>query len=661
MGDSPTSDKFVAEEVSKPIAELDDHRFQQTSLPPADPTSPHTRSHTRRGTATSLAGSVMHKRPDLLHVNDALLTQGMAARDFEEQAVVDDDRSVNEEQKYHKLVAGSSPMHRRGTFRRPHRDTHEPERHNKSRSSSKSSRSISPPDSVEAFAEQRRRDRATTLTSIAASELDLRLTRTASGGTHRHRPGTASIRTHKTSRTNTSSEHGSVEEDVCFPVPEENGRVYSIDFEELDDFVAEQRASGPSQDNATQTRLFHDLRRLDLPTAVKVITEASEANSEDETQKEKLDGVQDEKDQIKRTASFEPRHQQAVNRWTFFSSEVNDPIYAPELGDLLMPKETFRDLFELGPDGGFWWLDILNPSKDEVYAIAKAFGLHNLTREDILQQESREKVELFRNYYFVCFRSFHQGLPENSDDYLEPLNFYFVAFREGVLSFTHSPNPHAANVRKRLDRLSDYVSVSPDWITYALIDDIVDAFQPIIRDVERETDVIEDNVFTVRPEDSKVILRQIGECRKKTMHLLRLMGGKADVIKGFAKRCNEQYSIAPRGDVGVYLSDIQDHVVTMLSNLAHAEKILSRSHSNYLAQISVDNISQGNRVNMMLGKVTFIATILIPLNLVTGLFGMNVKVPGGEQTSMWWWWGILIGIFSWIALATTIAKKLRFI
>lgn len=192
-------------------------------------------------------------------------------------------------------------------------------------------------------------------------------------------------------------------------------------------------------------------------------------------------------------------------------------------------------------------------------------------------------------------------------------------------------------------------------------DDIVDSFQPAIHEVEQETDAIEDNVFTVRAEDSKIILRQIGQCRKKVMSLLRLVGGKADIIKGFAKRCNEQYSITPRSHVGLFLSDVQDHVVTFSSNLSHCEKILSRSHSNYLAQMSVDNIEQGNRVNETLGKVTFIATILVPLNLVCGLFGMNVRVPGGDSDSLWWFAGILMGIVTFAATCWCVAKKRRYI
>ena len=145
------------------------------------------------------------------------------------------------------------------------------------------------------------------------------------------------------------------------------------------------------------------------------------------------------------------------------------------------------------------------------------------------------------------------------------------------------------------------------------------------------------------------------------MSLIRLLGGKADVIKGFAKRCNEQYSIAPRQDVGMYLSDIQDHVVTMMSNLGHFEKILSRSHANYLAQISVDGIAQGNRANEALSKVTFIATILVPLNLICGLFGMNVDVPGRDDLGLGWFFGIVGVMLLIVCTSLVIAKRRRII
>jgi len=245
---------------------------------------------------------------------------------------------------------------------------------------------------------------------------------------------------------------------------------------------------------------------------------------------------------------------------------------------------------------------------------------------------------------------------------MEPVNVYIIVFREGVLSFHFTPAPHSMNVRKRIAKLRDYVALSADWICYALIDDITDCFGPVIHDIEQETDAIEDAVFVARTDDHTIMLKQIGECRQKVMGLMRLLGGKADVIKGFAKRCNEQYSVTPRGEIGLYLGDIQDHIITMMGNLAHFEKMLSRSHSNYLAYLSVEAIQTNNRANEVLGKITTIATILVPLNLICGLFGMNVPVPGGiVGGSLYWFFGIIGAIITFVVVSLISVKRLKYI
>src|SRR5437763_4538028 len=99
----------------------------------------------------------------------------------------------------------------------------------------------------------------------------------------------------------------------------------------------------------------------------------------------------------------------------------------------------------------------------------------------------------------------------------------------------------------------------------------------------------------------------------------------------------------------------------MMGNLSHFEKILSRAHSNYLAQLSVDHMESNNRINAVLGKITVIATVLVPLNLICGLFGMNVPVPGRETSSLAWFFGI-VGVITVIVAASLItARRLRII
>lgn len=668
---------------STPEPDLDDHRHQAESLPPPLDTRHEGR---RRGTLASIASN---ERPILAVTEppNGLAPPETVARDFENAIVDDDGKSIRSntstgsrrsqltaDEKWHRerRNSRSSPIvARRNTFRRAVHNRQKEMGHAVSRDSSRS-RSTSPPNSVDAFAPPKR-GRAGTANSQTGSVEGLTLQRTNSNHTHQRRRGTEEGTAGH--RTDVASIRSSIQEDVCFP-PEEPTNTYTIDFEDLEEFVAQTHTKTPvahpfmprfTQQNEHVKKVFHDLRHgegahthktsVDNPDNEKRITDLGDVDAHKATEgTEKEVGLDSSSENLQRV----PSHSELQNRFTFFSSEIDETVHAPELGGLLMPGETFRDIFELGPEGGVWWLDMLNPSEEEVFAICGAFRVHPLTREDITTQETREKVELFKSYYFLCFRSFY-SLDKQSDDYLEPINIYAVVFREGLLTFSFCPNPHAANVRKRIGRLRDYVNLSADWICYALIDEIVDSFAPVLHDVENESEAIEDGIFTARFEDSRAIMQQLGSCRKRVMTLLRLLGGKADVIKGFAKKCNESYAMAPRGDVGLYLSDVQDHVVTMMSNLTHFEKMLARAHSNHLSQVQLAHIELGGRSNVLLGKITVLATILVPLNLVAGLFGMNVHVPGEDASGLGWWFGIVGVILTFSAICVAAMKKLKYI
>jgi len=89
-----------------------------------------------------------------------------------------------------------------------------------------------------------------------------------------------------------------------------------------------------------------------------------------------------------------------------------------------------------GPRPTFW-LDVFSPTEQEMKILSKAFGIHQLTAEDIMLQEPREKVELFQNYYFVNYRSFEQD--KEDEDYMEPVNIYVLVFRDGVISVSQPP------------------------------------------------------------------------------------------------------------------------------------------------------------------------------------------------------------------------------
>ncbi|OBA22691.1 cora-domain-containing protein, partial [Metschnikowia bicuspidata var. bicuspidata NRRL YB-4993] len=474
-----------------------------------------------------------------------------------------------------------------------------------------------------------------------------------------------------------------------------------------------------------------------------------------------------------------------------------------------------------------FWLDVTNPLEEEMKVLAKTFGLHPLTTEDIFLGETREKVELFRLYYFICFTSFdivyerrkqramehekkltklmeydldgssitqrkngllkrvkrlfgdgsRSGRPSSKmsvgqstisrnnrirSGELCPLNMYMIIFETGVLTFHFNATPHPINVRRRARMLKDHLTVSTDWICYALIDDITDSFAPMIDSIEHEVYNMEDEIMRMHSGDltdsdlegedsdddrsylerrptkqsndvfyrrqrsksivdapqalqflrsrgkrgsgaeflsigsarstrtkssasssqstlSKIVawkrkgdmLRRIGECRKRVMSVMRLLGTKADVIKGFSKRFSENETISsPKGplesknnrlalkqEILMYLGDIQDHIVTMVQSLNHYEKLLARSHSNYLAQLNIDMTKVNNDTNDILGKVTILGTIVLPINVVTGLWGMNCIVPGQDYDGLMWFNGIVMAISMFSIICYIYAKK----
>ncbi|KAK6201130.1 aluminum resistance putative divalent cation transporter [Scheffersomyces amazonensis] len=549
------------------------------------------------------------------------------------------------------------------------------------------------------------------------------------------------------------------EEDVCFPMSREHIRINGIDFDEIEEFIKEERdqqniirnqqllhaqrtatrlsnarSTGTSITKPSSAALKYTPKNI-LKKTNTVLTKFRTRIAGNNDEIDEMDSLQslhsDSQSRYAQNTDTDSASEQVkfggtritdgsavnIDRFAYFSSESDETIHAPDIPSLVGPDQTVRKLFRNGEPT--WWLDCSCPTDVEMKVLAKAFGIHPLTAEDIRMQEAREKVELFRNYYFVCFHTFEAD--KESEDYLEPINVYMVVFREGILTFHFSPITHPANVRRRVRQLRDYVEVTADWLCYALIDDITDSFAPVITGIEYEADAIEDSVFVAREMDFGGMLLRIGESRRKVMTLMRLLSGKADVIKMFAKRCQDEAAFVnhhqineggitgirqshnnlhglnsptppnsntpgvsfgpapgasaanlepinqwqfqtqgnrtqPRADIALYLGDIQDHVVTMFQNLAAYEKIFSRSHANYLAQLQVESVNSNNRVTDMLSKVTLIGTMLVPLNVITGLFGMNVTVPGEQTGKLGWFFGIVGVMFAVVIVCFYLGK-----
>ena len=235
--------------------------------------------------------------------------------------------------------------------------------------------------------------------------------------------------------------------------------------------------------------------------------------------------------------------------------------------------------------------------------------------------------------------------------------------------------------------------ITPDWLNYAIIDAIVDEFGPTILQVEMEAVSIDELSLVLHRSEQADMLRRISRCRRRSTQLSRLLTSKMDVIKSLIKRYEDKANgdldhisedpVTPKNkkafsDVCLYLGDIQgkknhklqkkkqvilmyeiDHVVTMTQNIGHYNRILGRAHTNYLAQVNVELTETYSTTNMVMNRLTFLATVFVPLTVLCGLFGMNVEVPGQNYMDLNYFFWIMAGMSVYCTCATAWGKWLK--
>lgn len=161
-----------------------------------------------------------------------------------------------------------------------------------------------------------------------------------------------------------------------------------------------------------------------------------------------------------------------------------------------------------------WWLDVASPTWDDLQTIGKLLHIHPLTLEDILQQDPREKMELFSKlgYYFVSFRTIqnatvkqpdYQDIANDGDIYkaddgaLIEANIYMVVFKEGICTFYFTDvSEHIEKVRNRVQLLQDCFNMSSDWIAHDILDSVVDSFFPFLKEIEQQVLAVEALIFS---------------------------------------------------------------------------------------------------------------------------------------------------------------------
>ena len=280
---------------------------------------------------------------------------------------------------------------------------------------------------------------------------------------------------------------------------------------------------------------------------------------------------------------------------------------------------------------GLLWVDVEHPSPEETDLLGERFGLHPVAVETCREKTANPLVHDYETYLFVVlhavdFRPQQERLATLELDIVWGRNHLLTYHRAAVRSITEL-RESAAN------GLGVLMARGTDFFLHALVDRVIDNFQPALDQMERLIEASEKQLF-VEPTDA--VLQRLLGLRRSTMHLIRIATAQRDmvgrIVRGEFPQVGKQ-ALA-------YWRDAYDHLVRMAQAVETQRDLIVSARDAYLSVVS-------NRMNEVMKVLTIIATIFIPITFVAGIYGMNFEwMP---ELKAWWAYPAVLGVMAVIA------------
>jgi magnesium transporter len=282
---------------------------------------------------------------------------------------------------------------------------------------------------------------------------------------------------------------------------------------------------------------------------------------------------------------------------------------------------------------GVIWLDVVGLADTrQVQEIAGLFALHPLAIEDAVSHHQRSKTELYPDHLFITARMHQRGRTLNDTEQLS----IFVA--PGLLvTFQERPGDCLEPVRARLREAGGRVrEAGADYLAYALLDALIDAYFPLVEGGEAELEALEDRLLSGDCDDS--MLGVLTEIRHRETRLRRVLKD----LRGAVHDLVRDDSVV-QAETQPYLRDALDHLTRMVDQ-SESDRELAATLMDY--QQSVVN----QQMNEVMKVLTVMSTIFVPLGFLAGLWGMNfAKMP---ETQLTWGYPMALGLMGGIVFFT---------
>ena len=258
----------------------------------------------------------------------------------------------------------------------------------------------------------------------------------------------------------------------------------------------------------------------------------------------------------------------------------------------------------------------------------KAFNIHPLLLEDIVHSDQRPKLEDYDDYLFLVLRMLRY---DEAKEELQSEQVSLILGPNFVITFQEREGDVFDAVRARIRNGKGKIrKMGCDYLTYALIDSVVDHYFLVFEKYGEKIEVLQDEVLSQpTPETLQVIQRT----KRDMIFLRKSVWPLREAINALQR--GESSLITD--NVNIYLRDVHDHTIQVIDTIETFRDIISGTLDVYLSSVS-------NKMNAVMKVLTIIATIFMPMTFIAGIYGMNFKyMPELE----WHWaypviWAVII-------------------
>ena len=256
---------------------------------------------------------------------------------------------------------------------------------------------------------------------------------------------------------------------------------------------------------------------------------------------------------------------------------------------------------------------------ETIEKIGKHFELHPLILEDILNTGQRPKCEDYDNCLYIVLKMLTYNNEKKS---IQPEQISLVLGSNYVLSFQEEAGDVFEPIRNRIRNAKGRIrKMSADYLTYTLIDAVVDNYFLILENIGEQVESMEEELIA---EPSDTTVRLIHALKRELIFLRKSVWPLRELVNSM----NKKESSLIDDSTQPYLRDVYDHTIQVMDTVESLRDMVSGMLDIYLSSIS-------NRMNAVMKVLTMIATLFIPLTFIAGVYGMNFKY----MPELEWKWG----------------------